>query len=345
VSVWAWGHATHASPPKPQAESERELQIVPEQHPPAQVSAQPEHTPLVHVSGAGHVEHALPPLPHAAASLPAWHWLFRQQPLGHETPSHAHVPFKHRVPAVHAAPPPHVQEPAVHLSAEPAGHAIQAVPAGMHELSENAVHVIPVQQPSGHEVASQTHLDESQRSPGPHDASAPQLHTPLPEQLSALPATHVAHVPPSNPQLLSPGDWHRLFEQQLAGHDTASHRHLPPVQRCPPTHSAPVPQVQSPFAEHPSASAGSHTAHAAPPPPQVVVVGGEWQVVPEQHPFGQTHVLQAPPVHVSPGPHAPHAWPAFPHSVTEVPGSHTVPSQQPLAHDVASHVHCPPTQC
>lgn len=42
-----------------------------------------------------HTAHAAPPVPHAAALVPAWQRLFWQQPLAHEAPLHTHWPITH----------------------------------------------------------------------------------------------------------------------------------------------------------------------------------------------------------------------------------------------------------
>ena len=54
----------------------------------------------------------------------------------------------------------------------------------------------PVQQPPGQEAALQTHWWFEQTCPAPHAAPAPQLHTPVAEQLSALVASQDTHMLP-----------------------------------------------------------------------------------------------------------------------------------------------------
>lgn len=152
-------HAAHASPPKPQAVSERELQLGPEQQPVAQVAAQPEQAPALQVSPPGQLAHALPPLPQAPAVLPARHMLPLQQPVPQETPSHTQDPLRQRWPELHAPPVPQTHAPAAEqLSAAPAGQAAQAAPAAPQEVSERGVHTLPAQQPFGQDVASHTHV-------------------------------------------------------------------------------------------------------------------------------------------------------------------------------------------
>jgi hypothetical protein len=118
-------HATHASPPKPHAVSERALQLGPEQQPVAHVIAHPEQAPFeLQLSPPGHVAHALPPLPQAPVVVPGSQRLPTQQPDPQETRSQTHDPLRHRCPAVHAAPVPHWQAPAAEqLSAAPSLHA------------------------------------------------------------------------------------------------------------------------------------------------------------------------------------------------------------------------------
>ena len=48
-----------------------------EQQPFGQLAGvQPLHCCVVHVCGEGHVWQAMPKLPHAAGTVPGWHWLF-----------------------------------------------------------------------------------------------------------------------------------------------------------------------------------------------------------------------------------------------------------------------------
>lgn len=137
-----------------------------------------------------------------------------QQPDGHEALSHTHcpVPVSHFWPVLHAlhvAPPdPHdmsvslvsasqvellqhpahamplqVQTPLEQLS--PLPHPLQAAPFVPHSVCDWEVygtHVVPLQQPFGHEVASQTHLPVvlSHSWPSEHPA---QVAPPVPHEV------------------------------------------------------------------------------------------------------------------------------------------------------------------
>ena len=113
--------------------------------------AVPEHTPvLLHVSGLVHSLLSLQLVP--GVQLPV------QAPLTHACDTHClHVPL---------APPPHIA--VVWL--------------------DTATHVVPLQQPVGHEVASHTQTPPEQRCPVPHvtqvapQVFAGQAQMPAPEQ-------------------------------------------------------------------------------------------------------------------------------------------------------------------
>jgi hypothetical protein len=134
-----------------------------------------------------------------------------QQPFGHEVASQtqADAPLEHSCPEAHAA---------------------QAAPAAPQELFDSepyGTHVVPLQHPFGHDVASQTHwpvlvlhswpVEQAAHAvpPAPHDAfdsldssshveplqqpeheDPPQLHTPL---VHACPEPHVLHTAPAVP--------------------------------------------------------------------------------------------------------------------------------------------------
>jgi hypothetical protein len=75
---------------------------------------------------------------------------------------------------MHAGPVPHLQLPAVQLSASVALHAVQAVPPAPQAAIRGVLHVDPEQQPDVHvtEQAVQT----------------PALHEPVPHETQAVPA-------------------------------------------------------------------------------------------------------------------------------------------------------------
>jgi len=69
---------------------------------------------------------------------------------------------------VHAAPPEHLHAPA-HWFAVVAEHAVHALPPPPHTLVVlPGLHVVPLQHPFGHDVASHTHLLPEQCCPAPH---------------------------------------------------------------------------------------------------------------------------------------------------------------------------------
>jgi hypothetical protein len=117
---------------------------------------------------------------------------------------------------------------------------------------------------------------------------------------------------------------------------------------------------------HASEVVVSQTTHAAPPVPQVASDGG-LHVAPLQHPLehevtSQTHLpfwqrcpaphaVAPPQVHVpvvqasaTVESHVMQPPPIAPQALIDM-GTQAVPLQQPIGHEVASHVHAPPTQC
>jgi hypothetical protein len=302
-------------------------------------------TPFEQVSVfvASHVEHPAPPVPHdvvvgVVQTFPLQH------PAGQLFVSQTHWPPTHSCPAPHGAPPPHAQAPTVQRSAFVGSHAPHAPPPLPHcEALVDVTHVFPTQHPA-HVVAHPAQLPLMQASPG----------------------LHVWHALPFAPHADVLGDTHApLASQQPFGHDVASHTHLPPRHSCPAAHGRPLPQVQMPPV-HESDFVASQAEQAAPAAAHAFAAHGV-QTLPLQQPFvhdvaSHTH---APPTQACPGAHArpaPHAQtpaahesersgshamhvlPFVPH-VDELVAMHVAPLQQPLAHDVASHTHAPPTQC
>jgi len=140
------------------------------------------------------------------------------------------------------------------------------------------MHELPLQQPLGHDAASQTHC-------------------PLP--LHACPAAHPAQAAPPLPHelldsLLS--DSH-VPPLQQPGHDVPPHEHAPPAHACPEEHAAhaapPIPQSAEPCMD-----CGT-------------------QALPLQQPVGQDDASQThlPVVesHSCPAAHAAHVAPPVPH--------------------------------
>jgi hypothetical protein len=268
--------ATQASPPDPHAPVERALQVGPEQQPDVHVDAHPVQTPFEQLSPPGQVPHSLPPLPQAPPVLPGWQRLAEQQPVGHDVPSQTQTLLRQRWPDAHAAPLPHLHSPAdVHESAV-TPHAAQVAPGVPQAESEREVQAPWSQQPSGHDVASQTQTSWEQCRPAPHAGPVPQWQVPVSSQVSVLTELHAWHVEPCTPHCASVRVSHVVPWQQPSGQDVASHTHRPLSQRCPAPHSAPPPHVQAPVvAEHPSALVASHATQALPAAPQVALEGGE----------------------------------------------------------------------
>ena len=171
--------------------------VVPLQQPSAHEVESQRHLPETHACPAAHAE----PLPHV-------HWPAAEQPsatiVSHEVqalPGAPHIEtegISQVRPVQH--PPGHMQllhAPPLHVS--PVLHVAQTLPALPHWLTVSPVsHVLPLQQPVGHEVASQVHCPETQCCPEPH--AGPEPHWQLPETLqpSLVVAVHPVqtHVPP-----------------------------------------------------------------------------------------------------------------------------------------------------
>lgn len=174
-------------------------------------------------------------------------------------------------------------------------------------------------------------------------APCPHRQTPVAEQLSARVESQATHEAPPAPQVATEL-WLQVVPSQHPGHEVESHTQRPPAHLCPLAHALFPPQVHMPSALQPSAAWAPHAMQARPPAPHVAGEG-VLQVIPVQQPFGHAQLLHAPPAQVSLAGQVAQAWPALPHAVGEVPVSHCAPLQQPLEHDVASHVHVPDTQC
>jgi len=89
-----------------------------------------------------------------------------QQPA-QDVASQLQRPPTHLWPAEHTAPPPQPHCPAAEQpSLTVVSHATHAPPAAPHVAGDGALHVAPVQQPSGH--SQLLHLPAVQASPGGH---------------------------------------------------------------------------------------------------------------------------------------------------------------------------------
>ena len=227
-----------------------------------------------------------------------------------------------------------------------ASHPTQTAPPLPQLVSDGALQIAPAQQPVGQLVAL-------------HPLQCPAV--------QVWPAGQVVHAlpPPPHDVTLSPVR-HAPAEQHPVGHEVLSHTHVLATQRCPGAQLAPLPQRQVPVAEQLSERA-SHATQLAPALPQVATERVE-QIVPLQQPPGQDVPSQVhrplsqrwPPAHAADDPHAHvpsaaqrlaldgsqalQAPPLTPQLASEGVVQ-TLPVQQPFAHDVASQVQAPPTQC
>ncbi len=103
------------------------------------------------------VLHVLPATPQVVSVCDSHTPLALQHPPGHEVALHWQVPDTHCCPWAHCGPPPQVQPPPVQPSATVRLQAWHAAPTGAHSVLLVVVHVVPLQHPSGHDVALQAH--------------------------------------------------------------------------------------------------------------------------------------------------------------------------------------------
>ena len=219
-----------------------------------------------------------------------------QQPFGQVWASHEHVP--------------------VVVSQTPFAQLAQSAPPAPHLVADSeayAMHVPPrdaVQQPPGHDVASQT-----------------QVPLALLHSWPALQLPQAAPPVPHWPLVSLPNGTQVLPLQQPFGQEVASHTHAPLCV----LHSWPLAQL----------------VHVEPAEPHMPFVSlpSDSQLTPLQQPEqtvpSQVH---APALEqVWPEPHAPHVAPPVPHSPAfwEEKGTHVLPLQQPFGHEVASQTHVP----
>jgi hypothetical protein len=257
-----------------------------------------------------------------------------------------------------------------HESAYDRSQAVQTPLSGPQAPTERVVlQTVRSQQPLGQDVGSQTHPPFTQRCPAVQAVlPVPQTQPAVGEQRSTRSPVQAVHAAPGLPQVESV----RLVQtpplQQPEEHDVESQTQPLPPQRCPALHSGPVPQRQSPLLEQALASVGLQVEQVSPPAPHAVAVGTGVQRLPTQHPVEhevESHT-QLPPAHrwptVQTAPLGPHSHtPALeqrsaravsqllqaapgPAQVAIVIEVQVAPAQQPLLHETASHLHCPPMQ-
>lgn len=262
-------HSTQTAPPVPQVVIAEGLHVAPEQQPFAQVAAHPLHRPSAHDCPDGHASHAPPPVPHEFTVSPGKHMPFWQQPSGQDVPSQTQVLPTQRWPSAQAVPVPHRQAPVAEQLSERASHTAQLDPASPQVASERVSQAFPLQQPLGHEVASQMHSPPAQRWPPTHAGPEPHSQFPVEPQRFALVESQPWQAVPPTPQFARPDTLHSSPWQHPPGHDVASQRHAPFMHRCPLRQAGPPPHRHSPSSVQVSAFDRSHAAQTAPPVPQL----------------------------------------------------------------------------
>lgn len=111
------------------------------------------------------------------------------------------MPAEQRCPARHGRPEPHWQSPSLlQLSASVASHITHASPPIPQYMRERLRHVLPWQQPPGHDAAVHVHVPPTHSRPDVHAAPLPHEHAPVVVlQLFAVSALHITHAAPPTP--------------------------------------------------------------------------------------------------------------------------------------------------
>jgi hypothetical protein len=144
--------------------------------------------------------------------------------------------------------------------------AVQLAPWAPHAASVvPGMHVVPEQQPFGHDAGEQRQLPDAHSWPGAHSGPAPQWHAPSAPQVCARTGSHAEQIPPARPHADALALWQVPPEQQPAAQVAA-------VQ-------APV---QMPVALQ--ALPPAHFSQPLPPLPHAESDVPATQVVPEQQP-------------------------------------------------------------
>ncbi len=311
-----------------------------------------------------HATQAAPRVPQVDDVL-VWQTFPAQQPLAHDVASQTHWLLRQRVPGPHAGPEPQVHVPEVQLLAVVALQATHAAPGSAQLDSDWAVQTVPAQQPLAQEEASQMHWPLLQVWPAAQAARVPQPQLPVALQESAIIASQVRHVEPPVPQAPIDGVVQVAPLQQPLGQLVPLQ--APPVQMplehvWPMPHAGPAPQRQVPLLAQVFALTGLQVAQVSPPAPQVLRLRA-WQTLPTQQPLGQlvpsqTHWLPTqrwPPTQAMSDPQrqpspaqvsarvrsqVEQAPPAGPQLAIAI-ALQVRPAQQPLGHEVTSHVQVP----
>jgi len=189
-------------------------------------------------------------------------------------------------------------------------HEAPPEPHNVADSEDNGTHVVPLQQPVGHEVALHTHCPVVLLHCCP-EAQDPHVPPPVPHEVFDS-DPYGSHVP--------------VDVQQPFGHEVESHTHCPlPLHTWPDAHA----EQAAPPAPHEELDSLENDSHVVPPLQQPAHA-----VPPHEH---------APPEHVCPEEQAPQAAPPAPQSASdwEVKGTHALPLQQPVAQELASQTHFP----
>jgi hypothetical protein len=96
------------------------------------------------------------------------------------------------------------------VQVSPVAHTWHVPPAGPQAaVVLPGSHVLPRQQPVGHDAASHMHLPPEQTWPVPHTAPPPQVQAPLVEQVSPV-VPQFVHMAPAVPHAVAEGVVHVL---------------------------------------------------------------------------------------------------------------------------------------
>jgi hypothetical protein len=235
---------------------------------------------------AEHVLQVPPAVPHADVDCGS-HTLPLQQPVGHEEALHTQAPPTQACPIAHWLLGPQPQLPPAHESARPAAQPMHVAPPVPHCVVEGTTHVVPLQHPSGHELASHTQAPPTHSWPLPQGAPVPHLQAPAEEHPSDFSASHEMQALPPTPQAVIERGLQLGPEQHPVAQFMAQPEHVPLLQVSPDGQLAhalpPLPHWVSPLPashtlplQHPVHEVRSHTQlplrqrcpvpHAAPEP-------------------------------------------------------------------------------
>lgn len=223
----------HTAPAVPQADAVGVAVHVPlRQQPVAQVIT----LQLVHCwpTQLAHCWQATPPVPHAAAAVPATHApAASQQPVGQLVASHTHAPLSQRWPLPHAGLVPQRHSPPTQVLACVASHDAQLWPAAPQVLAVHGVQTWPgPQQPAAQLFSVHTHWPPTHAWPAAHGPPwAPHTQPPA-VQRSVLSVWQSAHTAPPVPHRAVVGARQVPLKQQPVGQVVASQpEQVPPSQR------------------------------------------------------------------------------------------------------------------